>query len=82
MSKLKYTVKLYLTTEKRRVLLNLLGISEKTLYRKLNAQIGQSGGFEVCEMEMIASILDKNLQDLITPEAKEYYTKKMVAKYG
>lgn len=81
MSKLKYTVKLYLNSEKRKMLLKLLDISEKTLYRKVNSQIGESGGFEVCEMEMIAAALNKNLHDLITPEAREFYTKKKVAKY-
>mgnify|MGYP001382719001 CR=1 FL=1 len=72
-NKLKYSLKTYVTLELRDVIIKELGISKKTYYNKLNARIGETQGFEHCELILIASILDVEINNLITPEAMLHY---------
>ena len=71
----KYKIIEYLTPELRKHLLKETNLSRSTFHRKATAKIGDSQGFEVCEMYMIANILDKPICELITPEAISHFVK-------
>jgi hypothetical protein len=75
MDELKYTINKFLTPENRIILLKELSLSRSTFHRKTTVKIGENGGFEVYEILIIASVLDKHLHDLLTNEAIEFYIK-------
>ena len=75
----KYTIKNYATSVLIDKIIKELDINKATYYRKANVKIGERGGFEVSQMLIIASILNRPISDLITNEAVEYYKAKKVA---
>lgn len=72
----KYLLKKYLSPDKKREIMEKLNISEKTYYRKINAKVKDSNGFEFYQLIIICCILNQDLFDIINPEALEYYEQK------
>lgn len=71
---LKYHILRWHNTHVREQVTKELSISDKTYYNKINAEIGSSQGFEYCELLIVASILEREVHELITAEALQYYT--------
>lgn len=69
----KYTIKQFVTPHLRDSILKELSITAPTYYSKINAKIGTSKGFEVCELVLIGTILNRPLHELISPEAIQFY---------
>jgi hypothetical protein len=71
----KYKIDNYINKKMRDLIMQELSISRSSFYLKSSKKIGEKGGFEICEMLVISSILGRDLNDLITNEALEYYSK-------
>ena len=69
----KYNINKYVNTITRAEIESTLNISQPTFWRKSNIKINEAGGFEICQLKQIADILDRNIFDLLTTEAKEFY---------
>ena len=69
----KYTIDKYLNKLNRKLILNHLGISQPTFYRKSNALVGDKNGFEICELKQISDVLERDFMELLSLETKIYY---------
>jgi len=65
----KYNIKKYINNDFKGIILNELCISSSTFYRKANAIIGDSKGFEACQLYLISAIVNQPINNLISPEA-------------
>ena len=70
----KYQIDSYINKKMRDQIMQKLSISRSSFYLKSSKKIGEKGGFEICEMLLICSILGRNLDELITKEALEYFS--------
>ena len=69
----KYTINNYVNGNTRKLIETSLDISQPTFSRKSNVRIGDKNGFELFQLVKIAEILERNLFELLTDEAKQYY---------
>ncbi len=69
---LKYRIKKFVNPETRDLILVALGIDKATFYRKVGVGINESGGFEYSDMLKIATILERDPDDLLTPLDETY----------
>ena len=73
LNKPKYNLNKYVNSVTQKVILKELNMSQPTFWRKSNKLISDPGGFEICQLKKIADILEREILDLLTLEAKIYY---------
>lgn len=69
----KYRLNGNLTAAQKQKIIKTLKISERTFYRKINAETADKQGFEFFQMLMICKICDKELMDIVNLEALDDY---------
>jgi hypothetical protein len=74
--KLKYKIKDFVTPFLKEQIVKELQIDKSSYHRKVNKKIGESGGFEGCQLLIISAILNRPISELITNEAINYYVLK------
>lgn len=70
---MKYQISKFATSHLKDLIIEHLSIDPSTYSRKVNARIGDSQGFEACQMLIISSILNRPISSLISKEAWDYY---------
>lgn len=69
----KYTINNYINGSSRKLIQSSLDISQPTFSRKSNVLVGEKNGFELCQLKKIADILEREIMELLTIEAKQFY---------
>lgn len=70
---MKYQISKFVTSHLKELIIEHLSIDPSTYSRKVNARIGDSQGFEACQLLIISSIVNRPISSLITTEAWNYY---------
>jgi hypothetical protein len=69
----KYQINKYVNSGSKKLICNHLEISNTTFWRKTNVKVSDQDGFTLCQLKQIADILERDIMDLVSLEAKIFY---------